>query len=88
MTDFIRCFIILLGEFITRTYMFEIFLLTTKYVLIISNRRNYTITIHFWFPALYTLQLHYVVAMFFIPFGKWDGMRHLALKVGKDAEKN
>ena len=63
------------------------FLLTTKYVLIISNRRNYTITIHFRFPALFTLQLHYVVAMFFIRFGKWDGVRHLALKVGKDAEK-
>ena len=87
MTDFIRCFIILLGEFITRTYMFEIFLLTTKYVLNTSNRRNYNITIHFRFPTLFILQLHYVVAMFFIRFGKWDGVRHLALKVGKDAEK-
>ena len=72
--------LILWGEIITRTFMFEIFLWTTKYVLIISNFRNYTITINFWFPALFTLQLHYVAAMFFIRFGKWDGVRHLAPK--------
>ena len=63
------------------------FLLTTKYVLIISNRRNYAITIHFRFPAFFTLPLHYLAARSFILFGRWKGVCHLALKVGKNAEK-
>jgi hypothetical protein len=43
-----------------------------KYVLIISSPRNYTVTILYQFPPLFTLTLHYVAAMFFIIFGKWE----------------
>ena len=78
-------FLILLGEIIT--FMLELFLLTTKYFLIISSRRNYAITIHYRFPPLFALTLHDVASMFFIRFGNWEGVRHLALKVAKDAKK-
>ena len=54
----------------------------------ISNRRNYAITIHYRFPPMFTLRLDYVAAMFFVRFGNWEEVRHLALKMGKDAEKN
>jgi len=67
--------------------MFELFLVLTKYVLISSSRSNYAITVHYKFPAMLTLLLHYVAAMSFIPSGKWKGLRPLFLKIGRDAAK-
>jgi len=59
-----------------------------KYVLINSNRLNYAITIRYRFTVFLALPLHQVTAMYFIPFGKWREVRHLSLKIGRDAAKN
>jgi hypothetical protein len=59
-----------------------------KYFLISSNRLNYANTIQYRFPVFLTLPLHHVVAMYFIPFGKWREVRDLSLKIGRDTAKN
>jgi len=69
------------------TFILETFLLTTKYVLIISNHRNYAITIHYRFPPLFTLTLHYVASMFFIRFGNLEGCCNLLWRWGKTPNK-
>jgi hypothetical protein len=63
--------LILYGEF--SIFMFELFLVLTKYVLISSSRSNCAITVHYKCPTLLTLLLHYVAAMPFVSSGKWKG---------------
>jgi len=58
-----------------------------KYVLIISNRLNYATTIQYRFPVFLTLPSHLVATMYFIQFGKWEEVRHLSLKIERDAAK-
>jgi hypothetical protein len=58
-----------------------------KYVLSISNRLNYAITIQYRFLVFLALPSHLVAAMYFIPFGKWEEVRDLSLKTERDAAK-
>ena len=59
------------GEFINEKL--EHIIVLTKYVLISSSSSNYAITIHYRSQALFTLPLHYVSTMPFIPFDNWGG---------------
>jgi hypothetical protein len=58
-----------------------------KYFLFISSLLNYTATIQYRFPVFLTLPSHLVAAMYFIPFVKWGEVRHLSLKIERDAAK-
>jgi len=61
----------------------ERFTTANEYVLIGSDRSNYAITIHYKLPALLTLPLHHVSAMYFIPFGK----ESYAVSLSEDKKK-
>jgi len=53
-----------------------------------STELRYHNTIQYRFPVFLTLPSHLVAATYFIPFGKWGEVRHLSLKIERDAAKN